>query len=180
MCMENDEQLATTKELVEKLGLDGQGKFYAGESQGACPYRKMTKREAWVYGILLPKQTELKHYDDAPVPLRVLQIAAHAVELMPGQLYVWHPENADIKDPVLTLRVGPSLYNYQLYILARWGCELDNFETLAGKAKEIFRAKLVASLEKIQSDVQSMLGRVDSIVNSAAVEGKNDLPTFYA
>lgn len=178
-CMADEEQIATTKELIEKLGLSAQEKFYEREGDSTvCPYRKMTKRESWVYGQLLTRQTELKQYADSPVPLRILQIASHAVELMPGKLMVWHPENADVKDPVLTLRVG-SDYQYEQYILARWGDELENFEVLAQKAKDIFKVKVMAALEKCRGEVEAMMKRLDSVADMAEKEGKSELPHFY-
>lgn len=59
--------------LIEKLGLDGQ--------QTRIPYRKMTEEETFVYGILCPMRTPLKKYKEGPIPLRVLQVAAHATDV---------------------------------------------------------------------------------------------------
>src|ERR1700748_3525696 len=68
-------------DLIEKLGLSGQKRFVDSENVVRFPYRKMTKDEALVYGMLCPKQSQVENYSDGIMPLRILQIVAHAREL---------------------------------------------------------------------------------------------------
>jgi len=50
------------------------------EQREEVPYREWTDDEAFVYGQLLKTHTKLKEFKGA-VPLRVLQVAAHAKTL---------------------------------------------------------------------------------------------------
>src|SRR5262245_46371000 len=67
--------------IIERLGLTGQRSLMT-EREGTGtpvrnPYRQMTVIEDRVYSSLLPKKVELSEYDEGPIPLRVLQVAAH-------------------------------------------------------------------------------------------------------
>lgn len=181
-CSEEAEQ------LVESLGLEKQRRYYNRDDQdwvNPFPYRKMTAQEKLVLETLLPEKTELAKYGDAPIPLRVLQVAAYASEKIQtdfpdGALVVWHPENADYKDPYLILRTDGQYKAHELYILARWGEELDSFEVMKEKAKQVLRAKYEASLAKIKMELDVLIGSSSSYVNAAVEAGKYRDPSFYA
>lgn len=153
--------------LIEQLGLTGQQSLNSnagGETR--CPYRKMTKEEMTVYRLLCPAVYSLVSYDSAPIPLRVLQVAAHAKPLF-DELIVWAAESADVKDPVLVgIRVKADQYKTrETYILARWAEALDEFPALIRQAKEKVRAKFVAKVASLKREVAEMeamaLGEVD-------------------
>lgn len=140
------------RELMEKLGLKGQ-QAIAGTSGQRQPYRRMTRDEWFVYKVLCPQDTQLRDYDGEPMPLRVLQVAAHASECgMFKELRVWSRESARIKDPVL-VGVGSDKndWNKPPYILARWGDMLDEMPALLRQAREIAAEKIRAAGRKIQA-----------------------------
>src|SRR4051812_6016244 len=67
--------------IIEALGLQGQKTFVAsrdGKMPARVPYRLMTAEEVAVYATLCPVAKCIRDYDSSPIPLRVLQIAAHA------------------------------------------------------------------------------------------------------
>lgn len=114
--------------IIESLGLEGQKELMcpakADEQVTRFPYREMLKEEAVVYQTLCPKDSKLKDYTGSAIPLRVLQIAAHASELMPDlELHVWDRDSAIEKDPVLVAERKEGYSLKARYILARWGEE---------------------------------------------------------
>lgn len=154
--------------LVEELGLEGQKTFITRRAAGddtvteRCPYRLATREELNVFRACFPARTELSEFDLSPVPLRVLQIAAHAQRVIPQpdgatlKLVVLHPEDSTLRDPVLLAEVREG-YDTKYYLLARWGEALDDFETLRG----IARKKLIASVKEQLSDIQSRVREME-------------------
>ncbi len=81
------EEQAKALELIEELGLDGQQELLTERDDDdgeRCPYRRMTAEEQRVYGAICEKTTEIEAYASGPIPLRVLQVAAHARPLRNG------------------------------------------------------------------------------------------------
>lgn len=148
-CEGNVECDAEAVALIEKLGLGGQQKLInRTESAGGTtvtrnPYRVMTADENFVYKTLCPASCKIADYGDGPIPLRVLQVAAHADEHF-DSLLVWAATSSVVKDPVLIgVRrevVPPRTWEEErLFILARWGDVLEPFEKLLEKATAMFR-----------------------------------------
>lgn len=169
------EQSEEAKKLVAELGLDEQERFYAPDQPAVCPYRKMTAAEAFVYEQLLPVKTKFHKFGDEAIPLRVLQVAAHALTLfdkdgVKGDLMVWHSRNADIKDPLLVLSIQNGSTT-ERFILARWGEILENFTTLTAKAKELWKAERIAEVAKGISDLETYRNSIDAIVESVFAKG---------
>lgn len=183
---QSSEQNVECLELLTELELIGQRRFYAQESEGdgVFPYRKMTAQEKLVIQTLLPEATNLHDYSDAPMPLRVLQVAAHAKGLVRHKadkdyaIEVWHPSNADYKDPYLVLRDGEKYGRHQYYILARWGDELDNFNTMIEAAKKILAAKRQAALAQIKAGIEAAIHGAGNKVELAVLTGKWTEPHF--
>lgn len=147
--------------LIEELGLEGQlslvRKADAEKPMSVAtrwPYRVMTAEEVFVYGVLCPTRTEMKSYADGPIPIRVLQIAAHAKSVRPElQLFVWHRAVPGVKDPVLVAQTHDELNSWNTgflrFILARWGEELEAFSTLMRKACSSQRERLASEAERL-------------------------------
>lgn len=176
------EMAAEAKSLAEQLGLKGQEQFYSEHRREACPYRKMTAQEKVVYDTLLPVKTDLEKYADMPIPLRVLQIAAHARSCFPhASLMVWHPSNADDKDPLLvaTQNHPDRSYETQHFILARWGEELEEFGVLRDRAKNQITVESRAALLRIKQEVEGCLSAVEASVESNMLKGEKQAYSFY-
>ena len=75
-CPQSEEFNDEAKALVEQLGAVEQSRFY--DHQQPAAYRKMTPLEYAVYKTILPRREEIKSFKACPIPLRVLQIGAHA------------------------------------------------------------------------------------------------------
>jgi hypothetical protein len=138
--------------LMEQLELKGQLTLVKKPEPDSLvksfPYRKMTKDEVTVYGILCPAKTPLKDYADSQIPLRVLQVAALAKEHF-QHLLVLHPEAME-KDPVLvgSNDAHPLYAPSSWFILARWGEELDAWPLLVEKACKAYSKRLVADVNE--------------------------------
>lgn len=153
-------------ELIERLNLIGQLGLTDTKTATRFPYRKMTKREADVYGVLCPRRARLESYSDGIIPVRVLQVAAHANETgFLKSMEVWFPENADIKDPVLVgMREAKNEHGWndtERYILARWGEVLEDLSTLAIEATKLVRSKLKAKLQSVRREVEFDLAALE-------------------
>jgi hypothetical protein len=163
--------------LVEKLGATKQSNFYQ-EGKAVIPYRFMTPIEMAVYAIMLPQRDEINAFDSAPIPLRVLQVGAHAKEVLEdGVLVVWH-QGAGKDDPLLTLRIGPS-YSGKYYLLARWGEVLEEFSVLMEQASKRHVMKMKVKIAEIKREVESWEANVDILTLNALANGKTDPPHAY-
>jgi len=175
------EDCAEAIALIEKLNLEGQREMLSPEKDARCPYRKMTKEEGFVYGTLCPIKTVIQKFKDEPIPLRVLQVAAHADSLgIYRTIEVWHPESADIKDPVLVGTIGEQYGTREFYILARWGETLEAFDVLKVQAVKVFRALIKGKLERILSDVKADIEACDAASDTRVLTSKVKDPTYYS
>lgn len=154
-------------ELITTLGLVGQQKLIATPADEdtpavRIPYRLMSAGEMKVYELLMPKQTPIAEYADGAIPLRALQVAAHARDVLPdAELVIWHPPVGQ-DDPILTARLKSSRgYGYQHYILARWGEVLLPFAELAAKAKALWVEKKSLAAKKKLAEVQQLIANME-------------------
>src|SRR6266850_7022476 len=110
-------------ELVESLGLKGQRRLIMGTGEKAerFQYPEMTKVELAVYHEVFPSKTAIEEYDAGIIPVRIMQVAAHAKEYC-DKVEVWHKKMRD-PDPLLVGLKGTSEYspNFKRFVLARWG-----------------------------------------------------------
>jgi hypothetical protein len=162
--------------LCEKLGAAKQDTFYKQEN-GSCPYRLMTPEELAVYQIVLPQREEIDKYEAGPIPLRVLQVGAHAKDLLEGTLVIWH-QGAGKDDPLLTLRQG-SNWSGKYYLLARWGEVLEEYQVLFEHA--VKRLALTSSLKiaECRRELEGWEAQVESKVRHGLQLGKHDLPDCH-
>ena len=168
------EDLDQVKKLVDELALSGQQTLLTPEYR--FPYRKMTKQESRVYKLVCPTQSDLTNYDDSAIPLRVLQVAAHAQTLgVFSKLVVWHADNADVKDPVLCGWKGTSDWSGEWFILARWGEVLLPLSELVTRAKELAIAQLRLKIEKIKHGAESALSTINETVDVYLAGGDSDI-----
>ena len=172
---ETDEERAAREDLILEAGLEGQ----VALGSDAIPYRKMTKREDLVYSVLCPNNCSVESYSDGAIPLRVLQVIGHARTLPFDSLRVWYPDSADVKDPVLVGQVGPDYGDRSLYILARWGEELESLDTLARQAAEIARGKVLAAYKKAIASATAGHDAMTEAGPDEVLAKAKSLPSFY-
>ena len=172
--------------LVEQLDLGGQKKFFESDQTASkfC-YRKMTMQEFVVYDAICPQKTKLAAYGDSVIPLRVLQIAAHANSLnFFADLVVWHPTNADSRDPIL---VGVQSTKNQWgghddsqYLLARWGTELLAFTECIEQARKIITTRLRTDLQEAKAQVDAKIPQIDAIVDKYVTTGQGKVSVYVS
>jgi hypothetical protein len=175
---ENVEQSNEAIDLINQLSLTGQQKLICPKDDGKIrfPYRQIRRDEKFVYQTLCPNSTPLETFQDCPIPLRVLQIAAHAKSLdLLKRFDVWSAEGL-IKDPVLIAYDATSTWQGNCYILARWGEELDSFVALSAKAVDIWRKSYIESLIMIKQKVECDLSSISKFGMNAAI--KSNAPSY--
>lgn len=155
---------AEAMEIAQKLGLEGQLSLTKPKEDGGVrfQYPEMTAQELAVYKAVFPARTDIKRYDGGVIPVRVLQVAAHALEFC-DSVEVWHKKYPD-PDPVLVGRIGPDYSPKKTFRLARWGEALKDFSELMKEAEEIIRAQTKEKLEDAIAEAKERLGRLDSLV----------------
>lgn len=144
--------------LIEQLGLEGQ-KNVTSKTGTPFPYRVMTEEEQKVYTFHCPIHTKLEEYSSDFIPLRVLQVAAHAkaLDVCNKGLWVWHPKEARL-DPVLVGKasIPGQQRDEKLYLLARWGQVWKEFKQLLAEAKTGWIAKRKAAIKKADAEFTNL------------------------
>lgn len=156
--------------LIESLGLTGQQKLVNTGTITRVPYRAMEAREALVYGTLFDGRSKVENYSGEAIPLRVLQVIAHARECgMFESLVVWHPKTYEIHDPVLVgIRKELSYPDHEnatmrtytkevFFILARWGKALLPLEQLEATATDLCRKARLHKLNAVAAQLRMAL-----------------------
>ena len=167
--------------LIESLGLEGQKSLVetrevgGEEVQTRFPYRKMTREEQAVFGAVMPHRTRLHSYSDGPIPLRALQVAAHAQSLnFFDHVEVWHPEPGR-DDPVLVgCKKNAGGWGLDLYLLARWGDELVSMDDLRQKAKAVIVARAKSAIAKARAQLTGLEGGLEEKVESFLLGGDDE------
>jgi hypothetical protein len=161
---------AVALQLSEELGLEGQRRLITKvdeEDPGTRnPYPQMTAEEQRVYETICAVKTELTEYDAGIIPVRVLQVVAHAVPLFPEGLQVWHP-GVVIPDPLLVgirVPVKERTWEKKFHLLARWGAELAPFEELRERAGDLLRRRWTATAEKKLRECEGFMAALDANV----------------
>jgi hypothetical protein len=150
-------------QIMEDLGLEGQKSLVSAkddEPQARCPYRAMTAEEEFVFRVLCPATAKISRYDAGPLPLRVLQIAAHASGLdIYNRLEVWYVAKRPDPDPVLIGIVASGNYDWEVtarHILARWGDELESWPVLVKRALEKKRTQVADAFGTLARRLQAL------------------------
>ncbi|MEE9471786.1 MAG: hypothetical protein V3W32_08690, partial [Gemmatimonadota bacterium] len=81
---------------------------------------------------------EVEDYKAGPIPLRVLQVVAHARPLF-DEVHVWYSGSVQVKDPILVGYRGGNRYKGTKFILARWGDELGSLEELRERVVRLWK-----------------------------------------
>lgn len=168
----NEEVSEEALALIESLGLEGQKALVHKTAiaddemtEQRMPYREMTLEEQRVFGTLFPQRTAIDRYAAGPIPLRALQVAAHANSCGVERIEVWH-SRIPAADPVLVgyTKHPTRSWGSRTMLLARWGTALDSFDTLRQQATETLRTKVRSQLEAGKAQVDAALTSVDALV----------------
>jgi hypothetical protein len=166
---ETTEDVEQAKGLIDQLNLSGQKELLVKD--GRQPYPQATAEQLFVFQTLCPVEEKLNSYSRTTIPLRVLQVAAHAKDLF-EELLVWDVAGAD-KDPVL-VGANKNGWSKTYFLLARWGEELEAWPILLKRALEKKRASLkdhaksMAAKWKVISDAGTVESDAQLITNGAA------------
>lgn len=151
---ETPETSAEAIALIAKLGLKGQqGLIKPADQDGPAsrsPYREATAEEYRVYKALCPTAYRVEQYARSPIPVRALQVIAHAASLNLFEcIQVWDRESVQLKDPVAVGIIGNEwdTAKYKVFLLVRWGETLDEFPALRKKAIAAKRAEYLAAAQ---------------------------------
>lgn len=167
--------------LIETLDLGGQRSMLQKKNVGGeevvvrNPYRRMSAEELAIYSVLMPNRVELAKYSDGPIPLRALQVAAHAQSLdcFDKGLEVWCPQPG--RDDPLLVGVRKGQYDSrELYMLARWGDELLELVELRAKALPIVLAKVRGDIAKAKGELASFEAGLEDKVTAYLCGAPND------
>lgn len=167
--------------LIESLGLEGQKQLVEERTVGTetvvtrNPYRKMTAEEAAIFGAILPRRAALEKYGDGPIPLRVLQVAAHALALFDA-IEVWCPAEPQQPDPLLVGLKGGS-WTGERFLLARWGDVLEPLDLLRNKARAVLSARMRLEIAKAKTSIAAMEGSLEERLD-AYLRGEREDPIF--
>jgi len=173
-------------ELMQELDLTGQlelvsGAGEDGEAPQISPYRLMTDEEYRVYKVLCPETIKPRDFNEHAIPLRVLQVLAHATQLGTlGDIRIWARKSSYIKDPVLVGILSDYNWDRKIFLLARWGEELRPFEELRTLAGKLLKQTKLAEFLKVLSTAKarvSALGALDDefVISSGEKIGKPSL-----
>lgn len=165
---------AEAQELIEKLGLEGQRKLFNPETCTRNPYRVMSKQEHLIYSALMRNKCSVEKYDIDTIPLRVLQVAAHAKDCgLFESLEVWYSDPAVLKDDPILVGYVRDGGERRIHLLARWGRALQALEQLEALAVTQARKKLLAQYEEVKRKCEQGIAAIressDMIVLSRTV-----------
>ena len=182
---EHPEVAAEAVALIESLGLKGQASLVKAATDGKAgtrsPYREATAEEVGVYKALCPQVYALRDYARSSIPLRVLQVCAHADSLdLFDKIEVWDRESVQVKDPVAVGVKGNEWdsQNYHVYLLARWGEELEEFPALRRKAIEVKRERLVQEARGAAASATAECAKVAAMTDTEII-GVTRGPTYH-
>ena len=166
--------------LIEELGLEGQKSILSKNDDGDArrvPYSIANAEQLFVFQVLCPKAYKLSEYKRTPIPLRVLQIAAHANSLgYFREIVVWDTESPAEKDPVLVGIFQRGQYEWEVdrYLLARWGEELESWPTLLKRALEKKRKQCLSKAASAMSKAKSFLDYIPGLTDAEVISNGPD------
>lgn len=167
--------------LIGELGLGGQ-QAITSPNDGAprCPYRQWTAIEHEMYSLLCPSVDKVEDYCADTIPLRVLQVLAHAKMLGIYESFeVWHAASPAVKDPILVgVPHSETWRKEKRHLLARWGSELDEFPAMVRQAAAIKRTKLLGDAAKLVAKAREFQERVMASVDGTDLMGVS-APCMY-
>ena len=169
--------------MIDELDLEGQRALVSKDKNDQptrCPYSEVSKEQAFVIRYCTPRSVDVKQYSAGHIPVRVLQVIAHAMSIGMEDITV-HRNDLEVVDDLIvtgTMALDPDrTYNKTTFLLARWGKELTNWAKLSQTALIAYKAMVKNKFSEIKSIIASeeaALGAID--VSVAATKG---MPSYY-
>ena len=162
--------------LINTLELTGQKELInrTDTTTERFQYPEMTASEYNIYSAIFPLHTMVDKYSAGILPVRVLQVIAHAKTYC-DFIQVWHKKIHD-PDPLLIGLKSKAKNEYNIdnrYVLARWGDSLKSFAELTKEAritiKREFEKTIKEKLTKAKSDLENLDTLVDAKLNGESV-----------
>jgi hypothetical protein len=168
---------AEAAELIEMLGLRGQQALQNPETLTRCPYPMGEEEQLAVYRALNPETCKPEDYSFDAIPVRVMQILAHAKSLdFFTDFQIWYPKMKRVEDPVLVgirtwRRPGRDWDATDTYLLARWGKALLPFDELKRTAISTLREATAAKIEEGLAELNRAADRVKTTADIKWLSG---------
>lgn len=142
--------------LIDKMGLEGQQSLKSEDGMNLCPYQQVNKEQEFIITSLCPSKYTVKEYSRGQIPLRVLQVISHVLESEYFEtVFIYDKEDTTIKDPFLIGKRKKGDYDYDYFLLARWGEELESWATLSEKAMEKAKSDCIGFLDGMQVEIDT-------------------------
>lgn len=172
--------------LIGELGLDGQSSLITKETgtnkDTRLPYQEATAEEMFVYQTICPVEVGVETYKESPMPLRVLQVLAHAKSTNYfDQIVVWDKASSGVLDPVLVGWKGEKYTpSRKCYLLARWGEVLEPYPVMAKQALAMWRERAANELKKTAAQCTLAISYYENMSLADAAEKRFDWkPNVY-
>lgn len=124
------------RELLEKIGLEIE--------TVPVHFPEITPGDTRVWEVILPFKTSIDRYKGY-IPTKVLRVYEHhRVEF--EDVEIWSDRD---NDPLLVGKIKNAIF-----MLARWGKEIEKFEVVKERAKEVWKRKRKAKIEMLMSALE--------------------------
>lgn len=124
----DDQRLSEWKQKCEELGLTGQLDL-ASPEKSPIPFENMNTVSQRVYETLCPVKVDYKEYKKTAIPLEVLSLIHLSVnEGYFESIQIWYDDKSP--DPLAVGSVKVGTYQWEYYLIARWGDVLRPFDEL--------------------------------------------------
>lgn len=149
------------KEKIKELGLKGQKELINKGQKSPIPFLYLNKGMERVLSVLCPKKEDVKEYSKTPIPLEALGVLKVAEdEGYFGEIEIWY-DDVD-PDPVMIGVVHKeNKWEKDYYLLARCGTERKTLEQLRQEAKERWKKKKLADIERAKIELEQAKQKID-------------------
>lgn len=151
-------------------------------------FNKFKRDEHGIYQILCPSHKSFKAEQILGmkhIPERIIEVVERSRDMF-YEFEIWEAESASEKDPILLGREKTldkdgkerDRWYDEIYLLARWGQELENFDVLKKRAIESLSEPVKIELMKIKAKVDFYLSDVPLFMRDAIKNGSTSIPSF--
>lgn len=147
------------KAKCEELGLTKQIALATGD-KSPCPFEFMNTVSLRVYENICPAMVNYRDYNKTAIPLEVLSlIALSEKEKYFSKIEIWYDDKSP--DPIAVGIIKKAEWDYDRYLIARWGDAIRPFEELKDLAVERFKKSSLLTLRKKISDAEECIKNLE-------------------